>query len=330
MSIDDVRGTHQTQPSAGRGGFTLVELLAVIMIIALLAALVTPAVMRSLSSARAAAVKTEIDLLHMAVMNYKNEYGSFPPCRDFVDNDGSPPTYSLNTSNGFVAVDRVRKHLQRLFPRMNTGTTTADYQNELLNLNSVQAPNLVTQNGNGINVPRPNLYENNALYFWLAGFSESPTSPFRGNRKPLFAFDLARVYSAGSTSGLYAPSNMKESPYLYREAGAYFIAASGQPAAFLEFNVATSEDKNANGVLDPGEDVIANGHIDPVGEDLNGNMTLDPNEDVNGDGKLNYGEPFNKDSFQIICAGKDGTLGTDDDLSNFWKGTRKDYLDSLK
>ena len=80
MSIDDVQTPLEKDPTvARRGGFTLVELLAVIMIIALLAGLLTPAVMRSLSSARSAAVRAEIDLLHMAVMNYKNEHGSFPP-----------------------------------------------------------------------------------------------------------------------------------------------------------------------------------------------------------------------------------------------------------
>jgi prepilin-type N-terminal cleavage/methylation domain-containing protein len=320
-----------------RSGFTLVELLAVIMIIALLAGLLTPAVIRSLSSARTAAVKAEIDLLHMAVMNYKNEYGSFPPSRDFVDNDGTPPFYALNVSNGVVSVDRVRKHLRRLFPRMDTSATAA-YQNELLSLNTTQAPTLVTANGYGPNNPQPNLYENNALYFWLAGYSDSPTNPFSVSpRKKLYDFDMARLYSSGASSGLYAPAKMKDSPYLYRDSGAYFVTAtipagafSLQPAAFLEFNVATSEDANANGSLDSGEDRNGNNRIDPVGEDVNGNGALDAGEDANGDGRLNFGEPFNKDTFQIMCAGKDGTLGTDDDLSNFWKGTRKDYLDSLK
>jgi hypothetical protein len=38
----------------------------------------------------------------------------------------------------------------------------------------------------------------------------------------------------------------------------------------------------------------------------------------------------NPDSFQILSAGLDGVFGNDDDMSNFWKGTRKDYLDSLQ
>jgi hypothetical protein len=39
---------------------------------------------------------------------------------------------------------------------------------------------------------------------------------------------------------------------------------------------------------------------------------------------------FNPDTFQILCAGRDEVFGNDDDLSNFWPGTRQEYADSLK
>jgi prepilin-type N-terminal cleavage/methylation domain-containing protein len=65
-----------------RGGFTLVELLVVIIIIAILAAIAVPAVMRATATAQNARIKTEIDMLHMAIQQYKNEYGSYPPCAD--------------------------------------------------------------------------------------------------------------------------------------------------------------------------------------------------------------------------------------------------------
>jgi hypothetical protein len=64
-------------------------------------------------------------------------------------------------------------------------------------------------------------------------------------------------------------------------------------------------------------------------EDANGNGTLDSGEDVNSNGVLDIAL-FNPETFQIISAGRDEVLGTDDDLSNFWPGTRREYLDSLK
>ena len=41
-------------------------------------------------------------------------------------------------------------------------------------------------------------------------------------------------------------------------------------------------------------------------------------------------EFFNATTFQILCAGRDEQWGTDDDLSNFWPGTRVEYERSLK
>ena len=89
-------------------GFTLVELLVVIVIIGMLAALVTPAIMIAMSRAKVARIKAEIDMLHSAIMNYKNEYGSFPP------------SYSALATTAPAG-----KHLARLFPRCNVATEFA-------------------------------------------------------------------------------------------------------------------------------------------------------------------------------------------------------------
>ncbi len=86
-----------------RSGFTLIELLVVIVILAMLLALVTPAVFQARRSAQNAAIKAEIDMLHMAMMQYKNEYGSFPPCTGLAD---------------------ARSHVRRLFPRTPSATAS--------------------------------------------------------------------------------------------------------------------------------------------------------------------------------------------------------------
>ena len=230
---------------ARRSAFTLVELLVVIGIIAILAALVTPAVMRAQASARNAAIKAEIDMLHMAIMNYKNEYGGFPPCVS-----GTGP----NSLAG--------KHVQRIFPR---------------------------------STPNPDSRSpDNAIVRWLKGYSSDPTDPFGSvsgsTRDKLFDFDASRL----TTSDQYYPAGKSASPYLYFNSGTSSVAY-GTLASPNQLVLTSS------GTYSPQIQALATG--------------------------TNF---FNPDTFQILCAGRDEQFGTEDDLSNFWPGTRQDYLDSLK
>jgi prepilin-type N-terminal cleavage/methylation domain-containing protein len=66
-------------------GFTLVELLVVISIIALLIAITVPMVGRATESARRAQARTEVASITTAIRAYYNEYGRFPHGSGLVD-----------------------------------------------------------------------------------------------------------------------------------------------------------------------------------------------------------------------------------------------------
>jgi prepilin-type N-terminal cleavage/methylation domain-containing protein len=254
-------------PPAPRG-FTLVELLVVAGLIALLAALVTPAVIRARAAARNAAIRTEIDLLHMAIMNYRNEYGSFPPC------------------NSTIAVGTpMALHLQRVFPRCDVATHLS---------------NVVAAGGAAI-TPQ------NALASWLGGYTPDPTSPLlpEASRRRLYDFDRTRL-----TGATYAPANLQNSPYLYIDSSQYAsLQYSGTNATQL---------------------AVAGAHYMPASPlpAKPNNTTPDAWFYTNTNAPAATTQQFyNPDTFQILCAGANGIFGDDDDLSNFWSGTRKQHLD---
>ena len=176
----------RTRSKRVRPAFTLVELLVVIVILAMLASLITMAASRAMTAARNAAIKAEIDMLHMAMMNYKNEYGSFPPCYDSL----------TLTGTGLAG-----RHVARLFPRCTTGTIAS----QLTTLFTGKNPTYIAPS--------------NAIAFWLSGYADNPIAPLTpGSREKLYQFDMSRV---DATTGIYYPSSKPGSPFIYIHRGEY-------------------------------------------------------------------------------------------------------------
>jgi general secretion pathway protein G len=65
-------------PARGRLGFTLIEILVVIIVIGLLAGLVGPRILGRVSEARTATARTQIELLGLGLDNYRLDNGSYP------------------------------------------------------------------------------------------------------------------------------------------------------------------------------------------------------------------------------------------------------------
>ena len=97
--------TRPVNARRSRPGFTLVELLVVVVIIAVLASFLVPAVWNAITSAEEGKIKVEVALLASAVEAYKAEYGAYPP--DFNDHD------------------LVWKHINRIFPRQTDFASVA-------------------------------------------------------------------------------------------------------------------------------------------------------------------------------------------------------------
>ncbi len=154
--------THFPQSSASRPtprhiatrGFTLVEILVVIVIIGILAGLAIPAISGAVRRATITAQKLEVDTLARAVEQYREKYGDYPP-------DGSDQNV-------------LQRHMRRLFPRMAEPDLT------LLNRLTDNSTNQTAGTFSGVAMDR-----GEALVFFLGGFSSDTQHPITGPGGPL-------------------------------------------------------------------------------------------------------------------------------------------------
>jgi general secretion pathway protein G len=108
-----------------RRGFTLIELMVVIVILGLLVGLLLPAVMNARSATNAAADAAQIRSLSQALADFKTKYGAYPPSRIVVAEDGdySDANLTLAVDADGIAVGpllkpRTLSYLRRFWPRL--------------------------------------------------------------------------------------------------------------------------------------------------------------------------------------------------------------------
>ena len=191
-------------------GFTLVELLVVISIITVLAALLVPAVYYSIQTAKRARIGLEIANISKALESYKQAYGEYPPDFSEMGEYATQP----ELLRAAIAMGIINDHLARNFRRRDiTAGPMGDWpRDDSGNITQASVQILA------------NLNPTNALAFWLQGFSPNPVAPMfgAGTREPLFEFDDSRVDLATAING-------------YKSDGtAYVLAAPYYPSGGLD------------------------------------------------------------------------------------------------
>jgi prepilin-type N-terminal cleavage/methylation domain-containing protein len=153
--------------------FTLVELLVVITIIGILAALITVAAVGALKTARRTEIKAEVNQMDGGFNEFKNRYNAFPPnCQ--VDGIGG-----TNPINEARVLTDFKRFMKLAFPRHQE-------PDSLINA-------LVGLKVDGTPIPSGSqmaggMTASEAIVFWLGGFSQDPKYPISGEGGPSYVY----------------------------------------------------------------------------------------------------------------------------------------------
>jgi len=287
-----------------RPGFTLVELLTVIVIIGMLVGMITAAAIAARNAANRAAIRMEISQLDASLGAYKDKFGEFPP--DFND------------------PDEVRRHIVKAFPRYRYRPGAMDNPADFVNPPDPYAQ-MLRDLGNLPTHPRRPGYgltgltldSASALVFWLGGLPEEPgsavlsgfnadaTSPFTyragGSRTTRF-HDFAPERLAFRETPPAAPAVVRffryyppkvDSPYVY------FRPRMERTNGRYEYGFYAAVDDFRSWTYAHGTDVLMSDNICVAYLDA----YLDPNPPTASACRRVWRNP---ETYQIITAGLDG------------------------
>lgn len=153
-----------------RVGFTLVELLVVITIIAILAALILVAARGAWKAARERAIAIEVNSVGQAIEQYKNDVsgGAYPP-------DAMVGELNQNSDIAKKVFATFKRHFNKAFPSHREPDSLLRALVGIGDGNGTEDPNL--QGG---------MTPSEAMVFWLQRFSSDPKYPISGSGGPSY------------------------------------------------------------------------------------------------------------------------------------------------
>ena len=122
-----------------RSGFTLIELLVVIAIIAVLIGLLLPAVQKVREAASRLKCKNNLKQIGLALHNYLDVAGVFPPGWIAVDDTGAPSAHEGTSGVGWAAMILPYMEQKNIYSQFNASLPLTDPANAAFLRNQIPA-----------------------------------------------------------------------------------------------------------------------------------------------------------------------------------------------
>jgi len=280
--------------------FTLTELLVVIAIIAILLAMALPALSEARIKARVLNEKNNLTNLGMAIENFRNDHGYYP--ESGLRQSSMYPIPTTLTVGGWTAgADPADQGAHRLYESLMGLDGLGFQENSFYRVNDDGEPVAPNASGHVVLTKRSSLYMDADSV--RSGPMEMASQSVRWvgtNMNPVFLDSINHsephpilYYRANRSKRLLAGAL---GSMIYNWTDNEFITNDPPVASFTEQQFLESIWDTKTGIVTG---------TNPPAYDM-----FEPSA-----------RPYNADSFILICAGRDGIYGTEDDITNF---TRQD------